>query len=236
MESGYVGSVPCQCIVAVFSRVPSIPVQTKPRSKKNRQDDSDEEEEVLPPELTGKIMREAHLQQEEMKKDDEDSKKSVYKDSLAGAIENLKGDVVDSDEEEAWSEPESDFNPDDWEEEIDAEDEAVLAAFMSKDGSKQKQKTLADIILEKIKEKESGGGTVRYVCMRECGGLQPLCTVSSCFRLMNTEVAGCERIALYHYVYIEFDVYVAYLIGDDCNISASCVGLKSRMSFWRLLN
>lgn len=153
----------CPCIEAVFSHLRSIRVQTKPRSKKNRQEDSDEEEEVLPPELTGKIMREAHLQQEEMKKDDEDSKKSMYKDSLAGAIANLKGDAVDSDEEEAWSEPESDFNPDDWEEEIDAEDEAVLAAFMSKDASNQKQKTLADIIMEKIKEKESGGGTVRCV-------------------------------------------------------------------------
>lgn len=143
-------------------------MQTKPRSKKNRQDDSDDEEEVLPPELTGKIMREAHLQQEEMRKDDDDSKKAIYKDSLAGAIENLKGDAVDSDDEEPWSEPESDYNPDDWEEEMDAEDEAVLAAFMSKDGSSQKQKTLADIIMEKIKEKESGGGTVRYVFMSEC--------------------------------------------------------------------
>lgn len=62
--------------------------------------------------------------------------------------------------------------------------------------------------------------------------VQPLCTVSSWFGLMSTEVAGCDRIAFHHYyIHIEFRAYVACLMSDDCNISASCVGLKSLMIF-----
>lgn len=71
--------------------------------------------------------------------------------------------------------------------------------------------------------------------MCECSrvlDVQPLCTVSSWIGLMRTEVAGCNRIALHHYsIYIEFRVYMACLMGDDCNISVSFVGLKSLMIF-----
>ena len=49
-------------------------------------------------------------------------------------------------------------NDDDYEDiEISPEDERALAAFMNPVGNTQ-QRTLADIILEKIKEKERGGG------------------------------------------------------------------------------
>ena len=148
----------------------SSTMQTKPRSKKKREEEEEysEDEGALPPELTGKIMKEAHLQQEELKRESEREKSQVYQDSLAGAIKNLKGTRDDETDEDVWSEPESDYNPEDWEAEIDEEDEAVLAAFMSNNAGNQKQRTLADIIMEKIKEKESGGGdNVRYVWL-EC--------------------------------------------------------------------
>lgn len=139
-------------------------IQTKPRSKKKKEEEYSEDEGALPPELTGKIMKEAHLQQEEVKRESEREKSQVYQDSLAGAIKNLKGTRDDETDEDVWSEPESDYNPEDWEAEIDQEDEAILAAFMSNTAGNQKQKTLADIIMEKIKEKESGAGDkVRYV-------------------------------------------------------------------------
>ena len=92
-------------------------------------------------------MKEAHLQQEELKRESEREKSQVYQDSLAGAIKNLKGTRDDETDEDVWSEPESDYNPEDWEAEIDEEDEAVLAAFMSNNAGNQKQRTLADIIM-----------------------------------------------------------------------------------------
>jgi essential nuclear protein 1 len=114
--------------------------------------------QMLPPELTGKIMKEAQLQQREVTKGEEMGDDSRVRETLAGALRNLKGHVSASDDEdEHWSEPESDFNPEDWEAEIDAEDEAVLSAFMTNRDGNQKQKTLADIIMEKIKEKEENG-------------------------------------------------------------------------------
>lgn len=115
--------------------------------------------QMLPPEMTGKIMKEAQLQQREVSKEDEEmGDDSRVRETLAGALRNLKGHVSASDDEdEHWSEPESDFNPEDWEAEIDAEDEAVLSAFMTNRDGNQKQKTLADIIMEKIKEKEENG-------------------------------------------------------------------------------
>ena len=126
--------------------------------------------QMLPPKLTGKIMKEAQLQQREVSNDEEMRDGSRVRETLAGALRNLKGHVSASDDEdENWSEPESDFNPEDWEAEIDAEDEAVLSAFMTNHDGNQKQKTLADIIMEKIKEKEQNGTVLpdemRYVAV-----------------------------------------------------------------------
>ena len=158
----------------------SYGVRTKPRSKQRRRDDEgSEEDERLPAELTNKIMREAHLQQEEIKKDSAGGQRAAYKESLAGAIQNLQGDAPE-DSDDGWSDPEMDDHLEaEWDEEVDAEDEAVLAAFMSK-GDGSKQRTLADIIMEKIKEKEAGGGGdsgVRYDPVLRSRILQPLCTV-----------------------------------------------------------
>lgn len=172
-------------------------MQTNPRSKKKKEEDYSEEEDALPPELTGKIMKEAHLQQEEMKREREQEKSHVYQDSLAGAIKNLKGTREDETDEDVWSEPESEYNPDDWEAEIEEEDEAVLAAFMSKTSGSQKQKTLADMIMEKIKEKESGmGDGVRYVCIVCDSNNAALVYGTIIYMLMNAEVAGCDIDAL----------------------------------------
>ena len=155
----------------------SYGVRTRPRTKqKHRErdgsgdvsDDDDRAGEGLPSDLTNKIMREAHLQQEEMKRDSNQTHREAYKDSLAGAIHNLQGDVQGLESEDELGDGWSDGDVDDrleaeWEQEVDAEDEAVLAAFMNKAEGKQ-TRTLADIIMEKIREKEAGGGqgAVRY--------------------------------------------------------------------------
>ena len=109
-----------------------------------------------PPKLPGKIMHEAHLQQEEIKKSGYED--GALRDSLSGAVQSLKGEIHDSEDEDGWSEPGSDFDPEEWEAEIDEEDEAILARFMSSSGKNHKQKTLADIIMEKIQEKKKAKG------------------------------------------------------------------------------
>jgi len=165
-------------------------VRTRPRQKRGRRRDAYDEEHVgsedeehvdvpqLPSDLTSKIMREAHLQQEEIKKDTKDASRAGYQASLAGAIQNLTsrgvgGEGGESDDElggggGGWSDEEGGGFEDggfdgleaEWAEEVDAEDEAVLAAFRRE--GEGGTRTLADIILEKIREKEAGDG-VRYV-------------------------------------------------------------------------
>lgn len=79
---------------------------------------------------------------------------------------------AESDDElgDGWSDGDVDDRLEaEWEQEVDAEDEAVLAAFMNKGEGKQ-TRTLADIIMEKIREKEAGGGQggVRYELVVVC--------------------------------------------------------------------
>ena len=178
-------------------------VRTRPRQKaksRNHELPSDDEEgpgPSLPSDLTNKIMREAHLQQEELRQDSKEKRREAYQASLAGAIQNLGGEQrdggLDSDEDGF----EDDFEEgleEEWAEEVEAEDEAVLAAFRTEGGSGG-TRTLADMIMEKIREKEQGG--VRYVrlmladpvvfqvvgssdpCDRRVHDVQPLCTVPS---------------------------------------------------------
>ena len=180
-------------------------VRTRPRQKRGRRRDAYDEEHVgssedegadvpqLPSDLTNKIMREAHLQQEEIKKDTKDASRAGYQASLAGAIQNLGGEGVESDDELGggggeWSDGEGGGFEDggfdgleaEWAEEVDAEDEAVLAAFRRE--GEGGTRTLADMILEKIREKEAGDG-VRYVGVtmielerRATSDEQPMCT------------------------------------------------------------
>lgn len=174
-------------------------------------------------------MKEAHLQQEEMKRESEREKSHVYQDSLAGAIKNLKGTRDDETDEDVWSEPESEYSPDDWEAEIEEEDEAVLAAFMSKTSGSQKQKTLADIIMEKIKEKESGmGDGVRYVCLNVLcvrANIAALVYGTIIYMLVNAEVAGCDIDALRCLLRVCMFVMLAMMM--PCDIL--CVDLRIRM-------
>lgn len=149
------------------------------------------------------------MQQEELERDEERQEGSaVMRETLSGALQNMKGALVDSEDEDVWSEPESGFDPDEWENEIDEEDEAVLAAFMSADASQHKQKTLADIIMEKLQskqEEEQGDKRVRYVncVLVVVNSLRPLCTVLPDISWWTTEVAGCNSgYHLPHYCFI----------------------------------
>lgn len=64
----------------------------------------------------------------------------------------------DSDDDEGSLSEGSVWEGDDFDEEVAAEDEAALAAFMSADAKNYQQKTLSDMILDKIKQKQTEAG------------------------------------------------------------------------------
>lgn len=153
-------------------------VRTKPRGSKRRKqregeapvDDVDaqelqEEEQALPAGLTDKLLKEARLQQQEV--DEEDA---ADRGLLGAGVRRTIGavstrlqvaDSDDSDEEEggfggAYSDGGGDWN-EEVEEEITAEDEQALRAFMVPGADNFRQRTLADIILERLEQQQVEG-------------------------------------------------------------------------------
>uniref|UniRef100_A0A804M847 Bystin n=1 Tax=Zea mays TaxID=4577 RepID=A0A804M847_MAIZE len=129
------------------------------RSGATKQHQADEEASI-PPSLSAKILREARKQQEEeMRADSSDEQRPSAVEATAGPStsssfpvpaadgENEGDDVDEFDGFDALSEY------DGGEVEINEEDEKALAAFMSKD--KAAERTLGDIILQKIREKDA---------------------------------------------------------------------------------
>ena len=90
---------------------------------------------------------------------EEDSEEEEDEDDPARAFESGggRGDLFGGDDDDGDGNDAAGRDGDDYEEvEISPEDERALAAFMQPKASKER--TLADIILEKIAEKEAGGG------------------------------------------------------------------------------
>jgi essential nuclear protein 1 len=147
-------------------------VRTKPRPEKRRKkragDDSDEEEEFVPGALSNKILEVAREQQAEVDEEDarvQDGGLAGARDALTAAMHNLAGGGSDSEDEglgdaggDDFSDPGSGWGDDDWEAEMNAEDEAALEAFMAPGAKDKKQKTLTDVIMEKIREKQAEAG------------------------------------------------------------------------------
>ncbi|XP_072967170.1 bystin [Typha angustifolia] len=111
------------------------------------------EEEKISSDLSSKILREAIKQQKEIEQETEDGNLTSF-----SAVSDAPSVHSESDEEEedfdgfdGFSETQSQY--DGGELEIDEEDERVLAAFMPKDAGPQQ--TLADLIIQRIKEKDA---------------------------------------------------------------------------------
>ncbi|XP_066344974.1 bystin-like isoform X2 [Miscanthus floridulus] len=121
----------------------------------------EDEEASIPPSLSAKILREARKQQqEEMRADDSsDEQRPSAAEAAAGPSTSSSFPVptVDGEEEEDDVDEFDGFDAlseyDGGEVEINEEDERALAAFMSKD--KAAERTLGDIILQKIMEKDA---------------------------------------------------------------------------------
>ncbi|XP_057478441.1 bystin-like [Actinidia eriantha] len=118
--------------------------RNKPR-KHHRQEDK-----LISSGMSSKIWKEAMIQQREVQEEAEGQNpiKQVFEEEVTNAA-GL--DEEDIDEFRGFSETQSHFGG--YEEEIDEEDEKLLEAFMSKDAGPQR--TLADLIVAKIKQKDA---------------------------------------------------------------------------------
>lgn len=171
----------------------SYGVRTKPRAEKKRRRAEDEEEELLDVKLSGRILKAAREQQQEL--DDEEAfEKALGSDeegeeggridpqaALRAAFQKVGGkggakggakgapaadsDDDDSDVDEAPGRPgafglaagDADV---DYEEdvEVDPDDERALAAFMAPGASSHRQTNLADLIMARLKERQTEQG------------------------------------------------------------------------------
>jgi essential nuclear protein 1 len=150
-------------------------VRTQPRPEKKHRHSgagSEDEEEQVPGALSNRILEVAREQQEEVAAEGEQDNEGFAggaREALAAAMQGLAGAASDSDEEyqgDDFSDPGSAGWEEEYEAELNGQDEAALEAFMNPTAKGQKQKTLTDVIMEKIREKQAAAGlsaVPRYV-------------------------------------------------------------------------
>ncbi|KAL1337993.1 bystin [Arachis hypogaea] len=124
-------------------------VKSKKRTKAPKQ--HQKEAKLIASNITSKIMKEALIQQKEVDEEEEEeqnAKSSFHRiEEPPVVIEDEDGDI---DNFEGFDETQSHFAG--YEENINEEDERIIDTFLSKQPGQQK--TLADLIVERIKEKD----------------------------------------------------------------------------------
>ncbi|KAF7822529.1 bystin [Senna tora] len=129
-------------------------VKSKTRSKAPKHHQKGEKR--ISSNITAKIMKEAMLQQKELQ-EEADAAQGNANTSFYGVEDPPKvEDDDDIDEFSGFNETHSQFGG--YEEEINEEDEKILEAFLSEDQGRQR--TLADLIVERIKEKDAAVASV----------------------------------------------------------------------------
>lgn len=132
-------------------------VRTYGRKKRERVETEEPADEALSEELTARIMKEARLQQEEIAAEG-DPLRQADPDSVHRAL-GSSGRVSDSEDEQYSDDEEGGAAWDDGEVEISPEDEQAMAAFRPPASDAVPQRTLADIIMEKIRAQQQQSGT-----------------------------------------------------------------------------
>ncbi|KAG5072710.1 bystin-like [Glycine soja] len=124
------------------------PAKTKKRSKAPKR--HQQEEQFIAPKLSSKIMKQALIQQKEEEKEETHENNAAA--NLFEEVPNFEEDGGDDiDDFAGFSETQSQFAG--YDEEINEEDERLMEAFISKEPGQQK--TLADLIVQRIKEKDA---------------------------------------------------------------------------------
>ncbi|KAK4285763.1 hypothetical protein QN277_002413 [Acacia crassicarpa] len=128
----------------------SVKSKTRSKAAKHHQ----KGERLISSSISSKIMKEARLQQKEIEEEAEAARGGVNSaffqvEEPPKAAEDDDDDAID--EFAGFSETQSQFGG--YDEEIDEEDERIMDAFLLKDQGRQR--TLADLIVEKIKENDA---------------------------------------------------------------------------------
>ncbi|KAL4429375.1 hypothetical protein ABPG77_005149 [Micractinium sp. CCAP 211/92] len=138
-------------------------VRTQPRPNKRQrggeEDEGEDGEGFVPADMTARILKQARSQQEEL--DAEEMPAGAAALQLAGSrgvVAAAAKGLQDSDSDDDFSDGGGSVYEFDEEIEVSPEDEAALAAFMAPDADTFQQKTLADLVLERIREKQKEQG------------------------------------------------------------------------------
>lgn len=138
-------------------------VRTQPRPNKRQrggeEDEGEEGEGFVPADMTARILKQARSQQEEL--DAEEMPAGAAALQLAGSrgvVAAAAKGLQDSDSDDDFSDGGGSVYEYDEEIEVSPEDEAALAAFMAPDADSYQQRTLADLVLERIREKQKEQG------------------------------------------------------------------------------
>jgi len=150
-------------------------VRVKSRGKKRRVEEDDRfDSEVVTENLSRKILREADAQQKEV-----DAEEAGETAAVLGSVVDLTGRGIvsaakkttdsdeDTDDDDGYSDTASQWDAE--EIEVTAEDEAALEKFMRPNA--ESTRTLADVIMQKIREKQEAAGVDTGPAIP--GGLDP---------------------------------------------------------------
>lgn len=121
---------------------------SKKRNKPPKQ--HQEEQKLISPGMSSKILKEALLQQKEIQDETDNQNPAKFKFQEEVLTSVTLDEEDDIDDFTGFADTESQFG---FDEPIDEEDEKLLEAFMNKDAGPQR--TLADLIVKKIKEKDA---------------------------------------------------------------------------------
>ncbi|EFN54310.1 hypothetical protein CHLNCDRAFT_135512 [Chlorella variabilis] len=151
-----------QSLGEVLENPETYGVRTQPRPSKRRKSDEEQEEEAgeefVPAAMTRRILREARTQQEEVDADESPAAVALQLGASRGLVAAAAKGLQDSDSEDDFSDGGGSVYEYDEEIEVSPEDEAALAAFMAPDADSYRQRTLADLVLERIREKQAEQG------------------------------------------------------------------------------
>ncbi|GFP98848.1 bystin [Phtheirospermum japonicum] len=205
-------------------------------------------QKLVPSSVSSKILKEALLQQKEIEHEEEDENNKVSEQNpdnklVLPQFHGLKDkdDEEDVDDFDGFSETQSRFGQWNPEDEIDEEDEKLLEAFISKDD--RPQRTLADIIVKKIKENDG----------QVSSGVQPMAKLDDTIielykgvgKLLNKYTSGKMPKAFKHIPSLQFWEEVLYLTEPEkwspnamyqaTRIFASNMGVKKVERFYKLV-
>ncbi|KAL3639261.1 hypothetical protein CASFOL_017168 [Castilleja foliolosa] len=205
-------------------------------------------QKLVPSSVSSRILKEAILQQKEIEHEEDEDNNKVSEQNPENKLVlpqfhglKDKDDEEDVDDFDGFSETQSRFGQWNPEDEIDEEDEKLLEAFLSKDN--HSQRTLADVIVNKIKENDA----------QVSSGVQPMPKLDDTIielykgvgKLLNKYTSGKMPKAFKHVPSLQFWEEVLYLTEPEkwspnamyqaTRIFASNMGVKKVERFYKLV-